>query len=187
MPCTGGEPAGWPAPPATDAVRSPRATAPVRPTPFPPPRGRRPKPAPRLAPVRSRRNTSVGQRLVDELAQLRAYPVGAGREQLGEERDGQLLLRVDPERRAGGAAPGKLPSRADHLARHWVDDHGEPQAEADPAERELGIERPAERVQIEAARKMVAGHVADRSRAQQPDTVQLPGWAVRTVQQHLGE
>src|SRR5581483_1817888 len=49
----------------------------------------------------------VGERLVDELAQLRADRVGARREQLGEERHGQAGLGVDPERGAGRAAPGQ--------------------------------------------------------------------------------
>src|SRR6266516_7255469 len=171
-PSTSGEAAGWPAAHATDALRlnTMRATL-----------------GGQLRAAGQRGNCSAGQRLVDELAQLRADPVGAGREQLGEERDGQLLLRVDPERGAGGAAPRKLPSRAHHPGRGRVGDHGEPEAEADPVERELRVERPAERVQIEAAGKMVARHVADRAGAQQPGTIQLSRRAVRAVQQHLGE
>src|ERR1700750_2519930 len=75
----------------------------------------------------------VGQGLVDELPQLRADRVGAGREQLGEERDGQLFAPVDPERGARGPAPGELARRADHLAGHRVEDDGEAEAGADPA------------------------------------------------------
>ena len=60
------------------------------------------------------------------------------RGQLGEERDGQVRLLVDPERGAGGTAPGDLAGGADHLARHRVDEDGEAEAEADPAERGLG-------------------------------------------------
>ena len=63
-------------------------------------------------PGRAYHHRSVDQYLVDKLAQLRADPVRAGREQLGEERHRQLLLRVDPERGAGGPAPGKLARRA---------------------------------------------------------------------------
>ena len=51
---------------------------------------------------------SVGEGLVDQLTQLGADRIGAGGEQLGEERHGQLRLLIDPERGAGGAAPGDL-------------------------------------------------------------------------------
>ena len=90
----------------------------------------------------------VGERLVDELAQLRADRVGARREQLGEERHGQAGLGVDPERGAGGAAPGQLARRAGDLARGRVDDDGEAEAEADAAERRLGVQRPPEGLQV---------------------------------------
>src|SRR5215469_7586863 len=91
---------------------------------------------------------SVGQRLVDELAQLRAQPVRAGGEQLGEERDGQLRVLVDPEGGARRTAPGELTFGAGHPARRGVDDDGKTEPEADPPEREVGIQRPAEGRQI---------------------------------------
>src|SRR5215813_4369030 len=59
----------------------------------------------------------VGQCLIDELAQLRAQPVRAGGEQLGEEQDGQLRVLVDPEGGARRAAPGQLPIGAGDLPR----------------------------------------------------------------------
>src|SRR6266516_876576 len=152
MPCTSVAPAGWPVALATDVSGG---GYPARGAERP---GRRARcrvaapPCSRAVPGAGTR--SVNQCLVDELAQLRADPVGAGREQLGEERYSQFLLRVDPERGTGGPAPGKLNRRADQPARHRVGDHGEPQPEADPAERELGVQGPAEGVQVQAAGKM---------------------------------
>src|SRR6516162_10207377 len=69
----------------------------------------------------------VGQCLVDELAQLRAQPVRAGGEQLGEERDGQLRVLVDPEGGARRTAPGELTVGAGHPAGRRVDDDGKTQ------------------------------------------------------------
>src|SRR5690348_1569608 len=120
---------------------------------------------------------SVSERLVDELAQLRADRVGARRQQLGEERHGKPSLVVDPERGAGRAAPGQLAGRAGDLARGRVDDDGEAEAEADPAERRLGVQRAAEGLQVLVARQVVAAHIADRARAEEPDAVEFAGRA----------
>src|SRR5689334_8031387 len=120
---------------------------------------------------------SVSERLVDELAQLRADRVGARREQLGEERHGQAGLVVDPERGAGCTAPGQLAGRAGDLTRRRVDDDGEAEAEADPAERGLGVQRAAEGLQVLVAGQVVAAHVADRARAAEPSAVEFAGRA----------
>src|ERR1035438_8036408 len=115
----------------------------------------------------------AGQGLVHQLAQLRADGVRAGWKKLGKERDGQLFSRVDPERGAGRAAPGQLACETQHLAWHRVQNDGQAKPEADPAERGLRVQRPAERLQVGAAGKVVTGHVADGARAEQPGAVQL--------------
>src|ERR1700689_1410984 len=108
---------------------------------------------------------SADQGLVDKLAQLRADGIGARGQQLGKERHGQVGVLVDPERGARGPAPGDLPGGTDHLARHRVEDDGEAETEADPAERGLGVERAAERLEVLATGQVIAGHVADGARA----------------------
>src|SRR5271166_5390470 len=125
--------------------------------------------------------SDAGQRLVHKLAQLRADRVCAGRKKLGKERHGQLLRRVDPERGAGRAAPRQLARGRRHLTWYGVDDDGKAQSEADSAERGFGVQRPAERLQVKAARKVVTGHITHRARAQQPRAVQFSGRAVRAV------
>src|SRR3954454_19918507 len=74
--------------------------------------------------------TSIHQRLVDEVAQLRAQRVGARRHQLGEELDAHARLEVDEERRARQPAPGDLAGRAEDLRRGWIEHDGEPEPEA---------------------------------------------------------
>src|SRR5215469_11156673 len=91
-----------------------------------------------------RARSCLEQGLVDELAELGADRVGAGRDQLGEERHRQLLGRVNPERGAGQAAPRQLAWRADDLAGDRVEDDREAEAETDAAERRFRGQRPAE-------------------------------------------
>src|ERR1700709_1758110 len=73
---------------------------------------------------------SVHQRLVGELAQLRAQRVGARRHQLREELRGDPLRRSDPEAGAREPAPGELAGRAQLLRLGRVEDHRETQTEA---------------------------------------------------------
>src|SRR6266511_5076724 len=110
---------------------------------------------------------SVHQRLVDELAELRAQWVRARGQELGEEQGGDLLGRVDPERGAGRATPGELADAGRDLVHHRVMDHREAEPEADALERRLGEQRPPERLEVGAARQVVSAHVADRAGAQQ--------------------
>ena len=62
--------------------------------------------------------SSVDERLVHELLQLRPDRVGARRQELGQEHDCDLLVWVAPERRAGGTAPGELAGRRQHPVLH---------------------------------------------------------------------
>src|SRR5205807_10183336 len=78
-------------------------------------------------PVPSLRN----QRLVDELLHLAAHRVGAGGEQLCHEEGGDLLGRINPERRAGGPSPGELALAAQDLVGNRVVDHTEAKPEPD--------------------------------------------------------
>src|SRR3954469_11254089 len=64
---------------------------------------------------------SVHQRLVDELAQLRAQRIGARGHELGEEVRGDALLRVDPEPGAREPAPGQLTLAAGDLRARRVE------------------------------------------------------------------
>ena len=88
---------------------------------------------------------SVHQRAVDELPQLRPQRVGARRQQLGGTVRGDLLDGVDPERRAGGAAPGELAGAA---SAPWPaagrSTTAKPEPEADAVEARLGEHRAAD-------------------------------------------
>src|SRR3954451_3519245 len=109
-------------------------------------------------PGRRRAAPSSSQRLVDELAQLAAQRVGARRQQLGEEMGGDALEWVDPERGAGGAAPGELALAGQDLGRRGVFEHAEPEPEALPHELRLGerADRPRELLELRAAGQVVA-------------------------------
>src|SRR4051812_38875216 len=89
------------------SVRGWRQASPVASTAL---RRRRSSRSTRKPPGRSGRRPgpSVDEGCVDELAELAADRVGARREQLRVERRGDLLVRVDPERRARRPAPGEL-------------------------------------------------------------------------------
>src|SRR3954447_26735449 len=99
------------------------------------------------------------ERLIDELAQLGAQRIGARRQQLGEEVRGDALLAVDPERRAGRAAPGDLALGGEHLRGCRVLEDREPQPEPVAAELRLRerSDRARERLQLGVAGEMVAG------------------------------
>src|SRR5829696_3346977 len=94
---------------------------------------------------------SVNQRLVDELAQLRAQRVRARWRELGEEMRGDALLRVDPERRAGEAAPGELALAARDLGAGRVEHDAEAEPEAHPLVLGLGDRGPGDRLELGAA------------------------------------
>ena len=89
--------------------------------------------------------------LLDELVQLRADRIGARREELGEEQRHDLLHRVDPEDRAGGAAPRVLAFGPQHLVRSGIEDHREAEPEADPVEARLGEQRTAVGLEVGVA------------------------------------
>ena len=55
---------------------------------------------------------SVGERPVDDRAQLRAEVEGPAGQQLGEKDHDEIFDRVDPEGGAGRAPPGELPGAA---------------------------------------------------------------------------
>jgi hypothetical protein len=108
--------------------------------------------------------------------------VGARREQLGEEHRGDLRGRVDVESGAGEPAPGELALVREHLACRRIHHNRHAEPEPDAPVRRLGEDRPAERLQVEIAGQVVAGHVRDGVRAQQPGAVELAA-----AGEHLGE
>ncbi len=74
---------------------------------------------------------------------------------------------------AGRPAPGVLALRSQHLVGAGVQDDREAEPEADAVEAGLGEQRPTERLEVGVAGQVVAGHVVDRPRAEQPDAVEL--------------
>ncbi|MCW2704456.1 MAG: hypothetical protein JWQ37_2451 [Blastococcus sp.] len=87
------------------------------------------------------------------------------------EGDGQVLHRVHVERRGRRAAPAVVALACDDAVARGVDDHRESQPEAHPAQRRLGEQRPAEGLQVLVPGQVVADHVRDGARPEQPAPV----------------
>ena len=96
---------------------------------------------------------SVIDGLVDQRPQLRPEGIGHRGQELGHEDGEEILVRVDPEGRAGRAAPVESPAEP-AMAVATGPAHGETQAESDavepgfaePADGEIGQRRPAGQV-----------------------------------------
>src|SRR6202521_4252413 len=73
---------------------------------------------------------SVAERLVDEALKVPSYRVGAARQQLGVEPNGQVFDGVDPEGRRRRTAPEVRTLRDQRLVLSSVDHHRHPEAES---------------------------------------------------------
>ena len=90
-----------------------------------------------------------------------------------QEHDDDLLLRVDPEIGARGAAPGEFAGRVENVRGRRVDDHGETEPEADAFVGRFGKRRLPHGGEIAVAGEMVACHVLDGLASEKPFAVEF--------------